>query len=360
VHTAERPFPLSLKPDAEEAQQRMRAYWAGELIDRPCVSVRAPRAGITPPWRSLICRDDFDFARMIAEFEEWAAALDFGGEAMPALMPNWGPDQWAGCLGAPLTLVPEQDTSWAEPVVDDWDALPALRIDPQNRWWRAAQGLTEAAACAGAGRFIVSTIDTHSNLDCLAALRGPERLCLDLVERPDAVRRMLEAVDTLYEPVYKTLYRLGRMREYGTTSWLDMWSPQRSQAVQCDFSCMISPDHFRRFALPYLEREIARLDHAVYHMDGPGQIRHLEALLGLERLHTIQWVPGAGQPPTPAWIEMLQHIQQAGKSVQVLVTVDEVKQLHSQLAPQKTFYWVLDCPNENAARDLLAWLRRHT
>jgi hypothetical protein len=42
------------------------------------------------------------------------------------------------------------------------------------------------------------------------------------------------------------------------------------------------------------------------------------------------------------------------------VTVDEVKQLHSQLAPQKTFYWVLDCPNENAARDLLAWLRRHT
>ena len=172
MNAAERPFSLSLKPDAADAQQRMRAYWAGVVLDRPCVSIRAPRAGVTPPWRSLICRGDFDFARTIAEFEQWAAAMYFGGEAMPALMPNWGPDQWAGFLGAALTLVPEQDTSWAAPLVADWDALPALRIDPQNRWWQAAQGLTQAAASAGAGRFLVSTIDTHSNLDCLAALRS--------------------------------------------------------------------------------------------------------------------------------------------------------------------------------------------
>ena len=360
MNAAERPFALSLKPDAADAQQRLRAFWASALLDRPCVSIRAPRAGVTPPWRSLICRGDFDFARTIAEFEEWAAAMSFGGEAMPALMPNWGPDQWAGFLGAALTLVPEQDTSWATPLVADWDAPPALHIDPQNRWWQAAQGLTQAAAAAGAGRFLVSTIDTHSNLDCLAALRGPERLCLDLWERPDAVQRALEQIDTLYEPVYTVLYQLGRMPDYGTTSWLDMWSPQRTQAVQCDFCCMISPEHFRRFALPYLEREVARLEHAVYHMDGPGQLRHLEDLLGLDGVHTIQWVPGAGQPTAPAWVPMLQRIQQAGKSVQVLVTVDEVKQLHPQLAPEKTFYWVLDCPSENAARELLEWLVKHT
>ena len=62
---------------------------------------------------------------------------------------------------------------------------------------------------------------------------------------------------------------------------------------------MISPHISARFALPSLEYEISCLDHAVYHMDGPGQIRHLDDLLAIPNLHTIQWMPGAGQPPAP-------------------------------------------------------------
>ncbi len=355
-----RSLSLAFKPDAADAQRRLEAYWQGEMIDRPCVAVRAPRAGMSPPRRSLICRGDFDIARTIAEFETWAGAMFFGGEALPALMPNYGPDQWAGFLGARLALVPEMDTSWAAPLADAWDDLPPWSIDPQNPWWRAITELTRAAASVCEGRFLLSTIDTHSNLDCLAALRGPERLSTDLIDRPEAVLEALEQLDALYALVYETLYALGRMEEFGTTSWLEMWSPRRTQAVQCDFACMISREHFRRFAMPYLEREIARLDHAVYHMDGPGQIRHLDDLLALDRLHTIQWVPGAGQPSAPAWVEMLRKIQKAGKGVQVLVRVEEVRQLHRQLAPERTFYWVLDCPSPSEAQRLLDWLVANT
>ena len=150
------------------------------------------------------------------------------------------------------------------------------------------------------------------------------------------------------------------MDRFGSTSWLDMWSPRRTQAIQCDFCYMISPEHFRKFALPWLEYEISWLDHAVYHMDGPGQIRHLDDLLALPGLHTIQWVPGAGQAPAPAWLEMLRKIQRAGKGVQVLVSVEELKAIYSQLAPEKTYYWVLDCPNQSAAESLLAWMKAHT
>ena len=41
---------------------------------------------------------------------------------------------------------------------------------------------------------------------------------------------------------------------------------------------------------------------------------------------------------------MLQKIQKAGKSVQVLVTIDELKAIYSQLAPEKTYYWVQIAP----------------
>ena len=172
--------------------------------------------------------------------------------------------------------------------------------------------------------------------------------------------RDLQQVGALYEPVYKTLYKAGRMEEFGSTSWSDMWSEGRTQTVQCDFCCMISPEHFRKFALPWLEYEISCLDHAVYHMDGPGQVRHLDDLLSLPQLHTIQWVPGAGQAAAPAWLDMLRKIQKAGKSLQVLVTAEELRAIYQQLAPEKTFYWVMNCPNQTEACRLIDWMKKHS
>ena len=351
---------LAFKPEAADAQRRLRAYWQGEIVDRACVSIPASRDGGNPPRRSLIVAEDFDLSLAIDEFEEWASQMFFGGESMPALMPNYGPDQWAGFLGANLTLDPEKDTSWAEPLVDDWDNVTPLGINPSNPWWRAIIELTNLAAERCPGRFLLSTIDTHSNLDCLSALRGPERLCMDLVEQPEAVSRALRQVDAMFRPVYDTIFEAGRMREFGSTSWLEMWSEGRTQAIQSDFCCMISPEHFSKFALPSLEYEMTCLDHVVYHMDGPGQVRHLEKILALPNLHTIQWVPGAGQPSAPGWLELLQRIQNAGKSVQVLVTPDELKAVYSQLLPAKTYYWVFDCPNESEACRLIEWMVKHT
>jgi hypothetical protein len=362
IMNAPRPLPalqLAFKPDAAEAQNRLRAYWQGEIVDRACASVRAPRDGAVPPHRSLIVAKDFDMAAAIEQFEEWASRMFFGGEAMPALMPNYGPDQWAGFLGAKMTLVPEKDTSWVEPLVTDWDAVE-LTIHPGNCWWKAIMDLAELAAGRCEGKFILSSLDTHSNLDCLSALRSPGQLCMDLVERPDAVSRALKQIDALYMPVYDAVFQAGRMPEFGSTSWLDMSSDGRTQAIQCDFCCMISPQHFRQFARPSLEYEMSCLDHAVYHMDGPGQIRHLDDLLAIPNLHTIQWVPGAGQPSAPGWLELLQRIQKAGKRVQVIVSVDEAKAIYTQLAPAQTFYLVTDCPNETESRRLIEWMKKHT
>ena len=76
-----------------------------------------------------------------------------------------------------------------EPLLRDREEIPPLAIDPANRWWRAIVDLTRLAGRRCPGKFLVSTIDTHSNLDCLSALRGPERLCMDLLERPEAILR---------------------------------------------------------------------------------------------------------------------------------------------------------------------------
>jgi hypothetical protein len=359
--TALPPLELEYKPDAAEAQMRLNAYWQGEIIDRACVAVSAPRIGKKPPYRSLIVAEDFNYPRAIAEFQRWAECVFFGGEAMPALMPNFGPDQWASFLGANTVLAPEKDTSWVDTLIRDWDEFADWRFDSRNVWWKGILELARLAAKACEGKFILSTIDTHSNLDCLAALRGREQLCIDLIDRPHRVLHALRQVDALYQPVYDAVYEAGGMRRFGTTSWLEMWSEGKTQALQCDFCCMLSREHFRKFALPSLEYEISCLDHAVYHMDGVGQIRHLDDLLALPRLHTIQWIPGAGQPPVPHWLELLRKIQNAGKSVQVCgVTPEELKAIYRELSPEKTFYWVRECANEAEARNLIGWMAKNT
>jgi len=351
---------LAYKPDAAEAQQRMRAYWAGEMIDRPCVAIDAPRTGMTPPNRSLIAPGDFDFERAVAEFEEWASCMFFGGESFPALAPWWGPDQWAGFLGAEVTLMPDHNTSWIKPLVKNWHDFPELTIDPNNKWWKGIVDYTTTAAKLCDGKFIVSTIDTHSNMDALSALRDPSRLCMDLIEYPDEIKRAVSQVDALYKPVYDTLFEAGRMNEFGSTSWSAMWSDGRTQTVQCDFCYLISNEHFKEFALSSLEYEVSCLDHALYHLDGVGELTHLDDLLAIPNLHSIQWIPGAGQPQAPEWIDLLQKIQKAGKSVQVFCTLEEVKAVHPHLKPEKTFYWVQGCSSEADARGLIEWLEHNT
>jgi len=37
------------------------------------------------------------------------------------------------------------------------------------------------------GKMLLAHLDLHTNMDLLAALRGPERLCLDLLDQPEVI-----------------------------------------------------------------------------------------------------------------------------------------------------------------------------
>ena len=45
--------------------------------------------------------------------------------------------------GCPFEIEPEHLTARTEPIIDDWDNPPSLKVDPDNFWWRATQELLE-------------------------------------------------------------------------------------------------------------------------------------------------------------------------------------------------------------------------
>ncbi|MCL5269250.1 MAG: hypothetical protein M1457_01530, partial [bacterium] len=187
--------PLAFKPDAEEAARRWEAYYAGDLIDRPVVSVSAPRAGVPRPARPRCHYHEKVHAPLeeIIDRELAAAEATFwGGEAFPSFFPSFGPDEVAVFCGAELAWSPDSpDTNWSKPFVEDWDEASPLRLREDHPLWRRMIELNRRAAERMAGKMLIGSIDLHTNMDILAPIRGPQRLCIDLLTQPETIDRVM-------------------------------------------------------------------------------------------------------------------------------------------------------------------------
>jgi 5-methyltetrahydrofolate--homocysteine methyltransferase len=117
----------------------------------------------------------------------------------------------------------------------------------------------------------------------------------------------------------------------GTTCWTPIWSTGKTYMMQSDFAYMISPDMFERFVVPDLTTCCEALDHGFYHLDGKGQIIHLDHLLSISRLRGIQWIPGDGQPPPDRWLPLLKRIRDGGKLCQVFVSPEGARTIVKNL-----------------------------
>ena len=349
-----------LKPDFDDALKHWRAFWAGEVLDRPVISVVAPRDG-TPELQGQIYTEGHDgnFDEPIQRATAWIESRFWGGDAIPRYVPSFGPDMFAGFLGARLEYAPDTGTSWAVPFVEKWQDVLPLRLDEHNAVWTRLQAFMRRMTEAAQGRWIVSHIDMHSNMDAVSAIRNPERLCMDLLDTPELVERAMADVRRLFPLITDRLYQATDQAVMGSSGWIPMYSEKRYNVTQCDFCCMVSQPMFRRFILPALADETEHLDCSVYHLDGPGALRHLDDLLALPKLNAIQWVPGAGNKPLREWMDLLRKIIAAGKSVHVYCDIKEIEHFHKALGPKGVFY---DCgaPSEAAARRAVEWLRKNT
>ena len=140
-------------------------------------------------------------------------------------------------------------------------------------------------------------------MDTVASLRTTEGLLYDLVDHPEEVERLIWEVHRTWWEYYDALDAVIGPGCPGRRPWAPTWAPGRTYMLQCDFSYMIGPEMFERFVLPELTASCRRLEYAFYHLDGVGQLAHLDMLLGIPELHGIQWIPGDGKPGPEEWVE---------------------------------------------------------
>lgn len=296
-------------------------WWKDEL-ERPLIAIRlegypADRAEPSLPAHGFASFYDSSVPAE-AIVDRWDYELStcrFLGDAFPHIWANFGPGVMAAFIGCDLKAT--ESTSWFAPSAVTEIADIHFRFDPDAIWFKRIAEIMRAAVHRWQGQVQVGMTDLGGNLDILSSFRPGEKLLLDLYDAPDEVERLTwEAHETwwaYYEALNKTLQPVNP----GYTAWTPIFSGDPYYMLQCDFCYMIGPDMFDRFVKPELAASCRRLRNSFYHLDGPGQLPHLDSLLTIPQLKGVQWIPGAGQPDEAHWPDVYRRIRDAGKKIQL-------------------------------------------
>jgi hypothetical protein len=301
----------------------------------------------------------FDVETVIDWVEAGVPATLYMAESFPMWLPNLGPEVAATVYGAELQFSP--DTSWSVPVAQR--ARDVLDIQPnlEGRYWQAIRKGTDLSIARGAGEWVTGITDLHTNVDLLAALLDPQKLCTEFLDDPEGVDLAMQHLTSAFGLLFGDLYKRTSAAGQPATSWTPTLHVGPADILQADFICMISPEMFHRSVLPALTWECEYLQRSLYHLDGPRALCHLDSLLSIRALNGIQWVYGTGGGAAKDWIGVYQRIQQAGKCVQIICAdLDDAKALLPHIRPAGAWFAVGGSYTLPQAEAFLKYLRDWT
>jgi 5-methyltetrahydrofolate--homocysteine methyltransferase len=256
-----------------------------------------------------------------------------------------------------------ESTVWFHPEKEVEIQDVYIRFDAKAHWFRRIAAIAKAAVDRWQGQVQVSMTDLGGALDVVSSFRPGEKLLLDLYDHPQEVKRVRDEVHKAWWKYYDAFNKILRPSNPGYTAWTPIFSEEPYYMLQCDFAYMIGPEMFDEFVKPELAATCRKLKNAFYHLDGVGQLPHLDSLLAIPELKGIQWIPGDGQPDLSHWPEVYRKIRRAGKLIQLFSSqyaggLEIVDVLAEQLGSAKGIIAIAgaDAKQEDEVRRLL---KRH-
>ena len=338
------------KEDWPQARQRWEAFWEGEVLDRACIAVTAPRDVQVPepePRSDMARHTDLEF--MIRAAHAHFQNTFFGGEAIPALNTRLGYIA-LGCPNPGFTPT----TVWSRPWIPR-ASLDCYRFDPDNRWFTLLMQIIEALVEDARGKYFVAMPSIDPPTDLLSNLRGMSGLCMDMVDYPEDVEAILQHLTETYQWISQTSSRMVGT-DGGAPGGSTRWHPGRGISLQSDFSIALGPEMFHRFVLPELETLGRWAGSASYHLDGRGALHHLPTILDLPEIKWVNLVAAGGATGPEGepvdWVDAIKDIRAAGRGVHFLISYERVEEAIRRIGP-KGLFLCTTAPSEAAARRLL-------
>jgi len=347
----------------QAVKENSRDWWDGKL-HRPLIQIRLDGH---PPGRpepklsvSSWFKRGYDLSVTPEEFVDlWDYQLsctEFMGDSFPSVWPNLGAGVLSAFMGANVEA--REDTVWFHPDKECELSDIQFAITPDNVWLKRVKDICRIAMERWEGLVQVGMTDLGGNLDVLSTFRPGEKLLMDLIDLPDEVKRLTWVEHKMWWKAFNEINAVLKTHNPGYTAWAPIFSETPYYMLQCDLCYMIGPTMFDEFVKPELEASCKKLDHAFYHMDGVGQLPHLDSLLSIKELKGVQWVPGAGKPHCEAWPEVYQKIIKSGKRAQFVGNWRDFDKLVDKIGGAENFIIFGHAPRDER-REVDDFLKRH-
>jgi len=332
----------SIKEDWDTIKKRWEAWWAHDVYDRPLLLVTCPKKKPELPEELAdfkyesenLKRKWFGADYLIKKMLYTLHTTHYGGESIPTLEHGWSVGHAVPLGCEPIFM---QNTIWAHRVpVEPGKKYPPVVFDENNYWWRQMVLNTKEISEASMRRYFVMPMWGNHAADNLSILRGTENLLFDLTDDIDWVIKSVRCVTDAMLRQFEVLWELSPLTGLeGSVNFCSCWSPKRTLGFDSDFSCMISPEMFKKVFVPPLLDIMNTVDHRLYHLDGPLAAKvHIDMLLSLPEIDAIQWVAGDGSSSSDGWLSLVKKIQAAKKSVLHYAAYDNVIPLLKELRPE--------------------------
>lgn len=336
------PYSRQFKQNWDAFRTRMAAWWHDEL---PTPIVRIP----TPKWqwRPEVLPDDTDWEAHAGDVAAILRSRE-GSFADNTYLSDHAPcyDIGAGhgigtFLGCPMEY--RRETVWMHPCLASLDdELDVTRWRTDERWLAYKERVRVLAARA-AGRYGFGYY-LGGVAQALALMRGDQPLLIEMIERPEAIDEWLARLLPEWFAMAEELEAVMPPRTDGwTLFWL--WAPGRAIFAECDVSCNFSPALFRRFVVPEVQAMARWAPYSMYHLDGPGALQHVDALLEIPELGVIQWIRGEGSGGALDYLPVMRRILDGGKKLYTECSCDELEPLLAQLPHKGLLVHVDPCPD---------------
>lgn len=328
-----------------ETEKNYSAWWKGEL-GRPLFKVTVKHAfepeREKPPVPLLSQKTCHDFQysaeELIDALDYELSQSEFLGDAFPFVnMAAFGPGSLAGFCGARMDN--STGSVWYFPEERKEIQDIHIQYDRENKWVKRIKDIYRAGQKKWGGMVLMSMPDLGGPQDVAAIFADSTELMCQLMDEPEEVHRLQTEVYQAFQEAYEDLNSVLKPLNPGYSDWGGLYSKDPSYILQDDFAYMISPQMFAEFGLPDIRKFSKYFTNTIYHLDGIGNLNHLDYLLK-EDINAVQWVYGAGQPGARHWMEIYEKIYNAGKGIEVIGDLDDFLALYGKY-PERLYYHVL-------------------
>lgn len=303
--------------------------WWDHQLDRPIIQVTLSSAKkgddfFASNYRKDILQALYDFNMSpedaVLAIEKAYENIYFGGDGFPVFyMRPTG--VLGGFMNQKFTYLPDQGTVWFHPICDELEQVQHVKLDPEAELTKRAMAITKGVQDHFEGKIALGVPDLGGVYDLLSSAYNPNELLVDLcLEEDDVKAAAWNIYEQLKDGMKLFLDAIDPKKIPGYTCWATMLSQKPYYVLQNDFSAMISSEMFDNYYLPILREECKMVPRTIYHLDGPGAVRHLDSILTIPELDGVQWINGAGSAGLDQWPDIYRKVIGAGKLCQVFIS----------------------------------------